>query len=386
MSQPLLSIGMIVKNEERSLEKCLNALAPLRQAIPCELIIADTGSTDNTREIASRYADVIFDFEWVNDFSAARNAVIDKATGEWFLTVDADEYLVPDIKELVDFLKGPESKTKTVASVIQRNYKSTQLNGEYVDFNAVRMMKTETGNRYSGRIHEQFYVDDYKSIYILKNTILDHDGYVEITPGDTKKKEKRNLEILESMLKDEPQNIKYIMQCLESSGNNEEKRAYFSAYGMDVLKKGKNTAKFWSVTGPACARQIALFLYVDKNSEFYSWADWCEKNFKDSEFINIDLQYMKLKKYYSDEDYSGVIKTGKEYTKNLTAYKKGVSAAHVNFVSPLLYTAEIHVTEANIIVASALIKEKKENEAISVLRKTDIRNLQVNSVNLLFEN
>ena len=50
MNQPLLSIGMIVKNEERCLEKCLKALEPLRQAIPCELVIADTGSTDKQRK------------------------------------------------------------------------------------------------------------------------------------------------------------------------------------------------------------------------------------------------------------------------------------------------------------------------------------------------
>ena len=60
MSQPLLSIGMIVKNEERCLEKCLKALKPLREAIPCELVIADTGSTDKTREIAAKYADILF--------------------------------------------------------------------------------------------------------------------------------------------------------------------------------------------------------------------------------------------------------------------------------------------------------------------------------------
>ena len=103
MSQPLLSIGMIVKNEERCLEKCLKALEPLRQAIPCELVIADTGSTDKTREIASKYADILFDFEWINDFSVARNAVMDKCSGKWYLAIDADEYLVSSPQEIIDF-------------------------------------------------------------------------------------------------------------------------------------------------------------------------------------------------------------------------------------------------------------------------------------------
>ena len=76
MATPLLSICMILKNEIRCIEKCLKALQPLRDAIPCELVIADTGSTDGTREVAERYADILFDFTWINDFAAARNAQV----------------------------------------------------------------------------------------------------------------------------------------------------------------------------------------------------------------------------------------------------------------------------------------------------------------------
>ena len=76
MTKPLLSIGMIFKNEIRCIERCLQSLQPLREAIPCELVMADTGATDGSREVAEQYADILFDFPWVNDFSAARNAVM----------------------------------------------------------------------------------------------------------------------------------------------------------------------------------------------------------------------------------------------------------------------------------------------------------------------
>ena len=109
MPKPVLTIGMIVKNEIRCLERCLKALQPLRDALPCELIIADTGSDDGTREIAEKYADLVFDFPWINDFSAARNSVLDRASGEWFISVDADEYLDEDCTELVEHLKHPEN-------------------------------------------------------------------------------------------------------------------------------------------------------------------------------------------------------------------------------------------------------------------------------------
>lgn len=84
-----ISVCMIVKNEEKVLARCLDSL----KGIYDELIVVDTGSTDNTKAIASKYTDKVFDFEWVNDFSKARNFSISKATCDYFYTADADEVL-----------------------------------------------------------------------------------------------------------------------------------------------------------------------------------------------------------------------------------------------------------------------------------------------------
>ena len=102
--KPILSIGIIFKNEIRCMERCLESLKPLREAISCELVMADTGSEDGTREIAEKYADILIDFPWINDFAAARNAVLDRSSGEWFMSLDADEWLDSDIGKLVEFL------------------------------------------------------------------------------------------------------------------------------------------------------------------------------------------------------------------------------------------------------------------------------------------
>jgi len=84
-----ISICMIVKNEEAVLARCLDSL----QGIAEEIIIVDTGSTDRTKEIAAKYTDKIYDFEWINDFSAARNFAFSKATGDYIYSADADEVL-----------------------------------------------------------------------------------------------------------------------------------------------------------------------------------------------------------------------------------------------------------------------------------------------------
>jgi len=98
----VLSVGMIVKNEEKYLEKCLDALKPLLDAVKSELVIVDTGSSDNTVEIAKRYTGKVFHFDWIDDFSAARNFGLEKCVGEWFMYLDADEIL-DDLSEMIEF-------------------------------------------------------------------------------------------------------------------------------------------------------------------------------------------------------------------------------------------------------------------------------------------
>lgn len=90
-----ISLCMIVKNEEKILERCLNSIADLVD----EIVIADTGSVDNTKEIAGHYTKHVYDFQWVDDFSAARNFVFSKATMEYIYSADADEVLSSENRE-----------------------------------------------------------------------------------------------------------------------------------------------------------------------------------------------------------------------------------------------------------------------------------------------
>lgn len=90
-----ISLCMIVKNEEKILGRCLDSIADLVD----EIIIADTGSTDATREIAGRYTKNVYEFRWADDFSAARNFVFSKAAMEYIYSADADEVLSEENRE-----------------------------------------------------------------------------------------------------------------------------------------------------------------------------------------------------------------------------------------------------------------------------------------------
>ena len=87
-----ISVCMIVKNEEKQLRACLDSLKPIAD----EIVIVDTGSTDSTKAIAAGYTDRIYDFPWIDDFSAARNFAFSKAGMDYIYTADADEVIDED--------------------------------------------------------------------------------------------------------------------------------------------------------------------------------------------------------------------------------------------------------------------------------------------------
>jgi glycosyltransferase involved in cell wall biosynthesis len=92
-----LSLAMIVRDEEDVLARCLECV----QGVVDEIIIADTGSGDRTKEIARRYTNKVYDFVWCDDFSAARNFAFSKATGDFIMWLDADDYISPQNAEKI---------------------------------------------------------------------------------------------------------------------------------------------------------------------------------------------------------------------------------------------------------------------------------------------
>lgn len=90
-----VSLCMIVRNEEKVLDRCLSTVADLVD----EIVIVDTGSTDATKELARRYTERIYDFQWIDDFSAARNFAFSKAQMDYIYSADADEVLSAENRE-----------------------------------------------------------------------------------------------------------------------------------------------------------------------------------------------------------------------------------------------------------------------------------------------
>lgn len=122
-----ISLCMIVKNEEKVLARCLDSIADLMD----EIIIVDTGSTDDTKKIAQKYTKNIYDFEWVDDFSAARNFSFSKATKDYIYVADADEVI--DEKNRRKFKDLKEVLLPEI-EIVQMKYCNQLSNGTAYNF------------------------------------------------------------------------------------------------------------------------------------------------------------------------------------------------------------------------------------------------------------
>lgn len=143
-----ISLCMIVKNEEEILGRCLDSVHDLVD----EIIIVDTGSTDKTKEIAAKYTNKIYHFEWINDFSAARNFSFSKATQSHILWLDADDVLLPDARDKFKNLKN--SGDNSDVFLMPYDYFQDEYGNSVLKITRERIMKRELGLKWEGRIHE----------------------------------------------------------------------------------------------------------------------------------------------------------------------------------------------------------------------------------------
>ncbi|WP_238540383.1 tetratricopeptide repeat-containing glycosyltransferase family 2 protein [Paenibacillus mucilaginosus] len=189
-----LSLAMIVKNEAQDLARCLESAGPLVD----EIVIADTGSTDNTREIALSYGAKVYDYAWTHNFSDARNFALRQSTGDWNLVLDADEYILNDCGgEIRDFIARHQGIGR-----IKRIDKFEQ-NGEVMESQVFISRLFPKGTFYTGIIHEQVVTD----LPALKTSIeVYHDGYFRRSKSD------RNLKLLRSAVKEHPLDAYFLFQ------------------------------------------------------------------------------------------------------------------------------------------------------------------------------
>lgn len=157
-----ISLCMIVKNEEKILARCLDSIVDLVD----EVIIVDTGSTDTTKEIAAKYTDKIYDFQWIDDFSAARNFAFSKATKDFIYTADADE--VVDEENRQKFRQLKEALVPEV-DIVQMKY------GNQLQFGTAYNFDEEYRPKLFKRLREFIWTEPIHEMVRLDPIVFDSD-------------------------------------------------------------------------------------------------------------------------------------------------------------------------------------------------------------------
>ena len=234
MKRPILSISLLVSGREDTTEQCLDSLRPLTEQLNTELILVDTGCGESLRKKLRTYTDQIVPFTWCNDFAKARNAGLEKATGEWFLFLDDDEWF-EDVGPIIDFFRSGEYREYEQAVYIARNY-SRRDGSDFSDDWVSRMIRLHEDTHFEGSVHESLVPAIGKCKRIP--AFVHHYGYAFETEEARRKHYERNVSILERLMREEPDNLRWWLQIVpEYIGIKDSKRLIDTAKtALDKLK------------------------------------------------------------------------------------------------------------------------------------------------------
>ncbi|MFD0670320.1 glycosyltransferase [Cohnella sp. GCM10027633] len=196
VQRPLVSLCMIVRDEEMFLKSCLNSVGPFAE----EIVVVDTGSADRTIDIAKEAGAQVHSFNWNGSFAEARNYGLERATGQWILYMDADEQLeVHDVHRWLEALHDPSARALAIRIVNYYGKDEVKESDAYL-LSQIRLFRNDLGLTFEGAIHEQLNLREklpgLKGVSVLPAEIH-HYGYID-SIADAKGKQMRNAELLEA--------------------------------------------------------------------------------------------------------------------------------------------------------------------------------------------
>lgn len=255
----LLSICMIVKNEEENIEKCLKSMMPLINEDSIELIIVDTGSIDKTVDICKKYTKHVYNKQWNDDFSEARNYSISIAKGEYIFIQDADQTIdEKSVDRLINLFKNKEYRNYNTIYIKLRNYLNEKLD-KFSELRFPLIFKNDGDFKYTGAVHNQ---PIFKKPIMYSDIQINHYGYI-MNEEKRLAKFNRTATILKKELEREPDNYYYRFQLAKSYNsigdyNNAMIQVdYYMKYIIDSKNHSKDDLKYY--------RTAAQTYYINDN-------------------------------------------------------------------------------------------------------------------------
>lgn len=179
MKKSPFSVCIITKNNAKTLETCLRSVSDYFD----EIVVADTGSSDSTKEIAKRYTDCVFDFKWNADFADSRNFAVEKARNDFIFSLDSDERLERiDCSQLLDF------SNKHSTDIGRIEILNLQADQTFQREHVSRIFNRKNF-RFEGSVHEQIVSTSHADRSMVElNVLIIHSGYADESLNQKKPK------------------------------------------------------------------------------------------------------------------------------------------------------------------------------------------------------
>lgn len=287
-----LSLCMIAKNEADILPQSLSTITPYVD----EMIIVDTGSTDRSKEIAMDFTPKVYDFPWCDDFSAARNFSLEKASCDWVLVLDADEVVSHfDMEQIQSVMKAEYpmvGRIKLINSV-------TDATGEKRYFERINRLFNRKLFHYEGMIHEQIVRKDGNPYNTVPLEITaEHSGYTQEVLQRTDKIG-RNITLLEQALERSPEDTYLLYQLGKSYSMAKNYKAAVTYYKRALTLPLNYSREY-------VESLVESYGYALINSGRYAEA-LCLKNYKKHCGRSIDYLFLMGHVYMNNGEFSRAI-------------------------------------------------------------------------------
>ncbi|WP_324823953.1 glycosyltransferase [Sinanaerobacter sp. ZZT-01] len=309
----ILSICMIVKDEEKNLSRCLSSVSPLIDCGLAELIIIDTGSVDRTIEIAREYTDKVYLQKWEGNFSKARNQSLIHSDAEYVFIMDADEEFRPsDLSALQTMFSTPDYKQFSTFTLNIISYTDTKLQN-YAVMAQPRIFKNDSTFHYSSAVHNQ---PVFKGPIKNSDVSILHYGYI-MTPDIKEKKYQRTSTLLKKELQRDPRSIYFRFQLCNSYamyGDLKNALHQVEIYMRLISEEAELHDNVLMYYNNAAAIYINCYLY-EKSEEVCNTALSIEPDF-------IDFVYYKGFIRFEQEDYETALTYFSRYLTLITHYNQ----------------------------------------------------------------
>ena len=299
-----ISACYIVKNEAKNLAKSIKSLKNQVN----EIVVVDTGSTDNTIVVARKLGARVYSFPWQDDFSKARNFALSKAKGDWLVLLDADEYFTAKTAgNIRQVIRQAQQADGLLIQMVNYDVDKAEIQ-DY--FYQLRIVRNQQGLHYEGKIHEELKLSDGKSMkfFRIPPEMLEiyHTGYASSV---SRQKLERNLKLLQQAVDNGQSEVdlaRYFCDCYLGLGDM-EKCTY---YGWLDVKKGRQSVNF----GSRCHRVLMAYYGGRNDGESIS------KRRQLAE-ISVD-QYPEVPDFWAE--YSECFYQAGEYAQAIAAMEKAL--------------------------------------------------------------